>query len=90
MRVMTEEPASETLLKASAMTATEAARSPAVSFPANRRRFKTIPVTPARRAYLPRTAGSAVLSASLTNSLTRSPVMMSAPDQVRSASSLPP
>ena len=50
MSVTTDEPASETLLKASAITATDAAKSPAVSFPANKSKFNKIPVIPASAA----------------------------------------
>ena len=47
-RVMAEEPASERLLKASAVMATEPARVPASSFPANSRMFRKMPTAPQR------------------------------------------
>ncbi len=43
---MAEEPASERLLKASAVMATEPAREPASSFPENSSTFKRMPTAP--------------------------------------------
>ena len=60
MRVTTDEPASEILLKASAMIATEPAIIPSVSLPIKSRILRSIPVTPARFAYFPRTFEFAV------------------------------
>ena len=57
MRAMMDEPASEMLLNASAMIATEPAKIPKVNFPMNKRTLTKIPVKPASEAYLPRTAG---------------------------------
>ena len=54
MRAMMEDPASEMLLNASAMIATELAKIPITNFPANSRTLSKIPVKPAREAYLPR------------------------------------
>ena len=48
-RVTTEEPASERLLKASAVTAMEPVSSPARNFPAERSRLRRMPTPPERR-----------------------------------------
>ena len=48
IRVMMEEPASERLLKASAVIAMELHRTPARNFPAKRQRFRKIPIAPHR------------------------------------------
>ena len=53
----TEEPASERLLKASAVTATEPLRTPARAFPANSRMLRQTPTVPQRRPYFCRTSG---------------------------------
>ena len=58
IRVTTAEPASEMLLNASAIMATEPAKSPIVSLPAKSKIFKKIPVKLAMDAYLPRCFGS--------------------------------
>ncbi len=55
INVTTDEPASEMLLNASAMMATEPARIPKTSFPINRRTLRIMPVNPAIDAYLPLT-----------------------------------
>ena len=47
-RVTTEEPASERLFTASAVTAMERLRIPARSFPPKRRRFRPMPTQPHR------------------------------------------
>ena len=49
-----DDPASEMLLNASAMIATEPAKIPITNFPMNSRTLSNIPVNPAREAYLPR------------------------------------
>ena len=48
IRVMMEEPASERLLKASAVMAMELLTVPARNFPAKRQRFRKIPTAPHR------------------------------------------
>ena len=69
-RVTTDEPASDRLLKASAVMEMEPVISPANSFPADSSRLSTIPTAPDRMPYLSRTAGSVTLSQSLMNSRT--------------------
>ena len=60
--VTTEEPASERLLKASAVMAMEPLRVPATSFPANSRMFNPIPTKPQSAPHARRTAPSSTCS----------------------------
>ena len=62
--VTAEEPASDRLLKASAVTAMEPDSCPAKNFPANSRMFSAIPTAPHRVPYARRTAGDDTLSRS--------------------------
>ena len=60
--VTTEEPASDRLLKASAVMAMEPLRLPAASFPANSSRFRAMPTKPHSAPQARRTALSATCS----------------------------
>ena len=55
--VMTDEPASERLLKASAVMAMEFERMPAMYLAANKSTFKAMPTAPQSIPYIRRTAG---------------------------------
>ena len=57
MSVIMEEPASERLLKASAVMAMELLRIPAIHFPRKRSRFRPIPTAPQSVPYAWRTWG---------------------------------
>ena len=75
MSVTTEEPASDKLLKASAVMAMEPETVPATSLPRNSRIFRQMPVNPLSVPYCWRTVGSCTLSLSRINSRMRSSVM---------------
>ena len=59
-KVTTEDPASDRLLKASAVIAIEPVKKPAKNLLQNKQRFKRIPIPPANMPYLPRTTGSLI------------------------------
>ena len=73
--VTTEEPASERLLKASAVMAMEPETVPAMNLPRNSRIFRQMPQRPLSVPYWRRTAGSCTLSRSRINSRVRSSVI---------------
>ncbi len=67
VKVIRDEPASERLLKASAVTAMEPLTMPARYFPANSRTLREIPTRLHKIPYVRRTDGESVLSFSFTN-----------------------
>ncbi len=78
-RVTTDEPASDRLLKASAVMAMEPVTTPAKNLPADSSRLSTIPTAPDRTPYFSRTAGSVTLSQSWMKSRTSRLIMLSPP-----------
>ena len=75
----TDEPASDRLLKASAVMAMEPVTTPAKNLPADSSRLSTIPTAPDRTPYFSRTAGSVTLSQSWMKSRTSRLIMLSPP-----------
>ena len=69
--VITELPASARLLNASAVTATDFARLPAMNFPAKSRMFSSMPTAPQSTPYARRVAGSSYSLGVLINSFAR-------------------
>ena len=76
-----DEPASERLLKASAVTATEPLIIPANNFPKNSSIFRNIPVAPHRTPYLRRTSG--VISFSCMNIFVNKLIILVPPFQTK-------
>ena len=76
--VTTDEPASERLLRASAVIAIEPLMEPAISLPTVSRTLKKIPVRPHNTPYALLTEGEFVFSLSLINILERSSIIITA------------
>ena len=83
--VMTDEPASERLLKASAVMAMEWESSPARYLAANKSIFKPMPTAPQSMPYTRRTPGSSNLSGSSINIFARKRIMSFPPSVLYAA-----